>query len=281
MPTRQITFAGSTVAIEYEGSGPARIVEFLYGAIPYEDHQPAHVTFRLLVTNGSKQLRLYRNDELIHEGEVEANVADILLGNTCYNLADRSQNGLLFHGAGLAWRGQGVLLPGGIGAGKSTLTAWLLGRGFDYLTDELVFVPDGSSSMQTFPRPLNLKRPSRTVLSGQIDFMKQAAQILSSTTTDLVPAPLFNPNSKYSEPSLKLVIFPKYQAEQEFLLQPLSKAQAGLELMQCLVNARNLSDHGFLETTRVARVVPAYKLSYDSFDQIGDSIESLLAGLPQ
>jgi hypothetical protein len=276
MPTRIITFAGSTVAIEYEGPGPARIVDFLYRAVPPGARQPAQITYRLLAANGTKGLRLYRNEELIYEGEAEANVADILLGNTCYNLADRSQNGLLFHGAGLAWQEQGVLMPGTMGAGKSTLTAWLLGRGFDYLTDELVFIPDGSSRMQTFPRPLNLKRPSRTVLSGQIDFTKQAAHILSSTTTDLVPAPLFNPNSKYYEPPLNLVILPRYQANGEFLLQPLSKAQTGLELMQCLVNARNLSDHGFLEITRLARAVPAYKLSYASFDQIGDCVEFLL-----
>ncbi len=280
MPTRLITFAGSTIAIEYKGPAASRIVEFLYRDIPLGDQQPAHTTFRLLSSNGSQRFRLYRDEKLIHKGKTEAYVADILLGNTCYSLADQSQSGLLFHGAGLARQGLGLLMPGTMGAGKSTLTAWLLGRGFDYLTDELAYIPLGSLTMQTFPRPLNLKHPSRAVLNRQLDFSEQRTRILSSTTTDLVPAPLLNPNSKFSQPPLALIVFPKFQAGSDFVLTPLSKAQAGLALMECLVNARNLTDHGFSEIARLTRAVPAYRLSYASFDQIGDCLESLLEELP-
>ena len=50
---------------------------------------------------------------------------------------------MLFHAAALTWQSRGILLPAFTGAGKSTLTAWLLGQGFSYLTDELAFVPAG------------------------------------------------------------------------------------------------------------------------------------------
>jgi len=59
----------------------------------------------------------------------------------------------LFHAAALAWQGRGLLLPGKISAGKTTLTAWLLSRGLDYLTDELVFIPQGTVAVRGLARP--------------------------------------------------------------------------------------------------------------------------------
>ena len=281
MPTRLISFAGSTLAIEFQGDQPAKIIDFLYGDIPPGQSSQAQVTFRLLPGDEPDRLRLFCNEALLPTSGVAAEVAEVLLGNSCYHLAGRSRGGLLFHAAGLAWQSHGLLLPGTMGAGKSTLTAWLLGRGFDYLTDELVFIPQESSLMQTFPRPLNLKRPSRAVLPKQLDFTQQISQVLSTTAADLVPPSVFNPQNRLSEPPLSLIIFPRYQTNAEFALQTLSKAQTGLELMQCLVNARNLPEHGFPEITRLSKAIPAYKLSYSSFEQIGDRIEGILHSLDQ
>ena len=46
--------------------------------------------------------------------------------------------------------------------------------------------------------------------------------------------------------------------------------------MECLVNARNLNGHGFNEATRLAREVPAYRLTYSSFSQLGNRLEEIL-----
>ena len=190
----------------------------------------------------------------------------------------------MFHAAGLAWHNKGLMLPGKIGAGKSTLSAWLSTQGFDYLTDELVFIAAGSDVMQPFPRPLNLKRPARPVLQGWLDFSDRdqldpagGAHILTSPQIDLAPPTLLYPANTISQPALKAIIFPHYRPAAEFEMQPLSKAQAGLELMQCLVNARNLPEHGFPEIARLARRLPAYHLRYSSFAQIGAQIEKLMA----
>ncbi|NJN95930.1 MAG: hypothetical protein HC875_18390 [Anaerolineales bacterium] len=210
MPIRWLTFGGSTLTIEYEGAEPARLIDFLYGEIPPEpDGTPQH-TYRLTETAG--QFDLYRDDKLICSDKQGALVADRLQAETCYRLADRSLGGLLFHAGGVARLGQGVLLPGTMGAGKTTLTAWLLSQEYDYLTDELVFIADGQRTMQGFARPLNLKPPYQTALAGLVDFESAEAQILPAHSTDLVPPVLFNPVSRLSQPPLRLIIFPHYQA---------------------------------------------------------------------
>ncbi|NJN99306.1 MAG: hypothetical protein HC875_37030 [Anaerolineales bacterium] len=276
MQTRRISFAGSTLSIEFSGSQPAKVIDLLYRHIPAGADQPGFATYRLLNDPQTDLLRLYRDKALLYQGDCAATAAELLLGDTCYHLAAQSQAGLLFHAAALSWQGRGLILPGASGSGKSTLTAWLLSQGFDYLTDELVFVPWQTDSIQAFTRPINLKSPARFILSNIFDFEKQAAGMLSSSYATLIPPALFYPAQTGSEAPLALIIFPRYQVDSSFELQPLSKAQAGLTLMQTLINARNLPEHGFAEITRLVRQTPAYTMRYSSFDEISQEVRKLL-----
>lgn len=211
---------------------------------------------------------------------IEAVLAERWLGDACYHLADRSQGGLLLHAAALTWQGRGLILPGVSGTGKTTLTAWLLTQGFDYLTDELVFIPAGADTLQVFTRPLNLKANVSAALAQFVDIEGQAESILSSSTSLLVPPAVLKPTNTLSEPTLYLIIFPRYCSCSQFNLRPFSRARAGMFLMECLINARNLPDHGFAEIARLCRQVPAYQMSYSKFDQLAEQMDSLLTGPP-
>jgi hypothetical protein len=276
MCRRLISFGGSALAIEYSGARIARIVEFLYQYIVADTDLPPQMTYRVMPATDPSRMAVYRGDVLIYEGDSEATLADVLMGDTCHHLADQSRGGLLFHAAGLAWHGKGLILPGPVGAGKSTLAAWLLARGFDYLTDEMVFVAQDTGDIQALTRPLNLKRSARQALRDQFDFEEQSAHILSTSYGDLISPTMLKPLRTLSALALNLIIFPRYVPDSDFLLRPLSTAQAGLALMECLVNARNLPEYGFPQVVRLAQVAPAYKMDYARFDQIGGHIEALL-----
>jgi hypothetical protein len=279
--TRRVCFAGSAVAIECQGERASRIVDFLFRYVPAgeEGDSTPSVTFRLTPGSQAGQLALYRDGELLRMGDSDAALAERLLGEVGHDLAEKSQGGLLFHAGALAWNGQGLLLPGSISAGKTTLTMWLALKGggdLEYLSDEMVFFPGGSQAMQSYTRPLNLKSPSRAALGDSFDFAGQAGRLLSTAYGDLIPPDLLGFAGVRRPPPLRLVIFPCYQADCDPLCQPLSKAQAGLALMECLVNARNLPGHGLSEIARLARVAPAYRLRYSHFEQIERQIEALL-----
>lgn len=281
MTVRYITFAGSTLAVEDNGDRAARIIELLYQYVPAGEARLAQTTYRLSSDRpAAGELQLHRDKVLLYRGAAEGTAAELLLSDTCYQLAAQSRAGLLFHAAGLAWREYGLLLPGASGAGKSTLTAWLALNDFNYLTDELVFVPWGSNHLVPFPRPLHLKRPARTAIEDSFDFTGHAQRILSSSYADLISPCLLRPDNRFTCPPLRLIIFPRYQAGSQFSLTPLSKARAGLKLMQTLINAPNLPHQGFSKVTRLARQAPAYTMRYGSFEQIGQHVEALLASLP-
>jgi hypothetical protein len=274
---RIIHFAGSSIFVEYSGEKSARIVDFLYQFLPadIDSEAIADVNYRIVPVSEPDRLLLYREDTLIYEGNGEAELAEMLLGYTGRDLAERCRGGLLFHSGALAWKGKGLLLPGGIAAGKTTLTLWLATRGFSYLTDELVYVKDGANTFRSFTRPLNLKAPSRTVLQKDFDLVRNREYVLSTALGDLISPALLNSTERRAETPLTLFIFPRYSPGRDFIFRPLSKAQAGMELMGCLVNARNLPAHGLPEVARLVKMLPAYSMSYSHFDQIGNRIETL------
>lgn len=278
---RLVRYAGSTVALEFNDPCAAEIIEQI--VYPFEGVGPDEPQAILRLEIHPEQAKPYtvsQDGVLNCETENRANVAEWLLSCLCHELAVHSGGGLLFHAAGLAYQGRGILLPGGIGAGKSTFTAWLVAQGCDYLSDELVYIPWETDLLHAFPRPLHLKKPSRPVLSHFLDY-QHPRHVLSGNSSDLVHPALLNPRGLYSSPPLCLVLFPRYQPQIEAQWQPLTPAQTGLDLMQSLVNARNLPDHGFSEVARLARSVQAVRIVYAQFEQIQDQIHNLLFAHPQ
>jgi hypothetical protein len=270
-----VAFAGSAVAVEVESPRAAALVDFV---VPIElcvgmQGDPApHCTLRVSTLPGvdgePPAYTIYRDDVVLYQTANEGDLAEYFQSQLCRQLATESRGGLLFHAAGMVTPdGCGVLIPGGIGAGKSTLTAWLLWRGLDYMTDELVYFPWGVDLLQPYTRPLHLKRPSTHVLRqmGIIDLDNLPAGVLSGTHSALAPASLIRQGNDPGPTSLRVALFPAYQPEAVPLFEPLSPAQTAQCLLQSLTNARNLPDHGFHEAVRLARGAAGYRLVYSHF----------------
>jgi hypothetical protein len=274
---RKIHFANSVIEIGCQGERAKKILTYILRDLPVtpipQANRRAQCVYRLVSISESDSLSLYEDGELIKECRFTADMAIFLLGQICYRLAYFSGAGLLLHSALVSRAGVGVLLPGSTGKGKSTLAAWLLHCGYDYLTDELVFIPEtGESSFQGFSRPLNMKAGFRTLQENQFGIPHTASGIIAGSTVDLIPPELFGKGKVLSQVRIGLVVFPNYLPNTDFKIQRLSKAQIVLELMQCLINARNLPEHGFPFVTKLARSVPGFRMSYSDLS----TVESVL-----
>ena len=85
----------------------------------------------------------------------------------------------------------------------------------------------------------------------------------------LLPAPGAGPIQ------LRRIVFLEYQADAPFSLQALSRARATTWLMSGLANNRTLPGHGLSEAARLARQIPAFRLSYGNCGQLGDHGDKL------
>ena len=89
----------------------------------------------------------------------------------------------------------------------------------------------------------------------------------------MIPHRLIQPDYKKDIPGLGKIIFPKYIADSESQITKLSGAEAGLELMRSNVIARNLPKHGFNQVIQLVRDIPAYRLHYQSFQDLPSLLE--------
>jgi hypothetical protein len=275
LPVRIVSFGGRSVAIEYDIPEGREITDFLYRDIQPADSAEPHVALTISRLD-DRQLALSRGEERLYEGDSKASLASVLVGETIRHLTDKCDRGLTIHAAALCRDDAGIIMPGKSGAGKSSLTTWLLGRGFSYLTDELVFIPRNSLLIEAFTRPINIKSHGVGAISRYFDFEANKSNTLASRHVTMIPHRLLNPHTASGPAELSMIMFPHHQLDSELDLQRLTKAQVGLSLMECLVNARNLDGHGFQEATRVAREVPAYSLTYGRFDQLENELDVLL-----
>ena len=100
---------------------------------------------------------------------------------------------LVFHAAVLAHGQHTLVLPGRSGMGKTTLTAALLMRGWDYVSDEALALPWAFAPLVPYPRPLGLSDWAYQRLGvqggmpGEGESFVRAAELGSSIRSDPGP----------------------------------------------------------------------------------------------
>jgi HprK-related kinase A len=180
-----------------------------------------------------------------------------------------AHNYLIIHAATIAKNRWAVIMPGVAGAGKSTLTAGLVHRGWRLLSDELALVSPADGAITPVVRPINLKNASIEIISRFLPgatFSGKAYETIKGTVA-LLKAP---PESiaAIDEPAMPAwVIFPKYVPGSTAALKSISKAASFLEIGN---NAFNYSIHGTLGFQVLARLIDAcscYSFTYSSLEE--------------
>ena len=181
----------------------------------------------------------------------------------------------LIHGGAVALRGKGICLPAFAGSGKTTLIAWLAGRGFRYLADDMCPV-DRSGQIIPWPVPLNVKEGSWAALSPLYPDLAQGQQLTTSKgrSTLIVPAS----EVWQADPiSLRLLIFPRFEPGSGTGVEALSPfmalerlVEAGMWLGHPLTDQNVRAFLAWLET------VPAYALTYGRLEEAEAALRGLL-----
>ncbi|HED13685.1 MAG TPA: hypothetical protein ENI62_08530 [Gammaproteobacteria bacterium] len=276
MATRIVTFAGQSVEVAVELDEGRKILDFLFSDLAGDTlHKPCKRLNLTQTPGGSYQITASSSDGAPVTTDSRNEALRLLMDQVIHCLAQTCDSGLLFHAAVVARNGRAVVMPAASGSGKSTLSCWLAKQGFQYCTDELAFLPTDSTRVECLMRPVIIKNAAREMMTEFLGLAEQEQDFYPGPVAMMVPHRLIHLEFPQSCPEVGLLLFPRYQQDTDFQYTELTPAQAGMRLMSVLVNARNLSDHGFAQTARIAQTTRACQIQYSSFAHIETCFSSI------
>jgi hypothetical protein len=243
----------------------------------------AFCDFRVAIAPGAGAHRwLHRQARFLLDGEspfkpLPANQAlPMFEWGLNFAIAAQAHQYLVVHAAAIERGGRVAILPGAPGAGKSTLTAALVQRGWRLLSDELALIRPADRCVVPLARPINLK-------NGSIELMRSFAPdaVFSDETHDtakgtvaLMRAPDDSIARSGEAAPVGWIIFPRWQADAAPRLAPWSKA-AGL--MEIAHNAMNYSLHGAVGFALLGDIFAASECYRFTYGKLDDAIEAFAA----
>ena len=187
---------------------------------------------------------------------------------------------LIIHAACVAKNDVALILPAPPGAGKSTLCAALVSRGWRLLTDELTLLSlSQPGSIVPLPRPISLKNASIEVIRefAPDEYLGPSTRDTLKGTVAHMRAPVGS--SRSTQPAqARWLVFPRYipAAAPELLARP--KAESFLQLAEQAFNFNVLGQAGFVALRQLFDQCQCFDFTYghlqeamEIFDELADA----------
>lgn len=193
-------------------------------------------------------------------------------------IATTSHQFLIIHAAVVDKKGHAIVLPGNPGAGKSTLCAAMVSRGWRLLSDEMALIDLGDLRITPIPRPIGLKNESIAIMRNfnpdaaigpsVTDTAKGTVAHMRPPTDSVVRTDTCSPSNK--------IVFPSYSAGSGVELKAVGKARALARLTEQSFNAHILGLDGFRVLERLVSSCPAFDLQYSQLDEAVSRLDSMI-----
>ncbi len=225
-----------------------------YEALAYEDGCLWELTFQ------GEELKWF--DRLI-------DAVSYIEWHMCDQAIERRHDLLHMHGAALATPDASLLLPGTSGIGKTTFALALALRGLRLLSDDVVLIHTDTWQVEPFPRSFHIHDDT---------FPRLAPLGLRYTLEDHIGAYLcssvLGPWDRTPGPPLRYVLFPHLDPAGPLALEPITVAEAALELMRYSKNLRRFPRFGLDLVPRLLERVECYVLRRN--DDLGAAADLVL-----
>jgi HprK-related kinase A len=186
---------------------------------------------------------------------------------------------LIIHAAVIEKQGKTVLLPAPPGAGKSTLCAALVNRGWRLLSDELALYDMERREIFGMARPINLKNKSIDLVKRHTPgvIMSDAVPDTTKGTVALMKPPA-DSVVRVTEPGHpSSVVLPTYRANAKPTLEPYSKARAYMLIAEQSFNYDVHGRAGFDAVGDLVDRCACFQFTYSSLDDAERVFDGFLA----
>jgi hypothetical protein len=186
---------------------------------------------------------------------------------------------LTLHAGGVESGGMGLVFPGAMEAGKTTLVAGLVRAGFGYLTDEAVAIDRESLLIHPYPKPLSLD-PGSWRLFPELEPHADLATDEYKSYEWQVPTGAIRAGALGRSCPVGVVVFPRYEPGADTALEPLRRAEALVELAQNTFKFKDRSRATLDLLAEVVRPVACYRLTMGELARAVEVVSSLAGAAP-
>jgi HprK-related kinase A len=280
-----VGIGGFSIAISLEVARPdlEQQIEHIYGGYPRHDPKTLpdvtitlrHQNLRLMLFRPA--IRVFANDEAPYQAVPDRWALPVVEATINWFVWSYVARVLLLHAAVVEREGRAVILSGPTGAGKSTLCAALIARGFRFLTDEIALVRPNDGQLQPHPRPISLKNEAIDIVATMLPDARLSARFANASkgTVAFMRPPKQSIEAAGETARPALVIFPTYRPEAGFELKSIERSQAFMRLIESSANYLTLLETGFETLANLVEAGDHYALDYASLDDAVGAIESL------
>jgi len=183
-------------------------------------------------------------------------------------VANHAHQYAIVHAAVIEKNGFVAIMPGSPGAGKSTLCAALVNRGWRLFSDEMALINPETLHVIPIPRPISLKNESINIIKSfapDVEFGLLAEDTHKGAITHIMP-PKFSIELAGTSAPVKWVIFPKYKSAVPLELNEMKKAEAAMQFAEQGFNYNVLGEQGFDVMVSLIDQASVYRLEYSSLD---------------
>jgi hypothetical protein len=195
-------------------------------------------------------------------------------------LAIKSVGGLCtFHASALCRNGQGVLLPGESGVGKSTLAATLAARDFKMLADDSTVLAGHPLRVGSLPEGLCIRRSAFDLLRDvypRLGHLQEWRRPDGQLVRYLVPGRDVVWAQASERIAIRQMVFPQYIKGEETQLAPLAQHDALLRLLQGVHFLAGSFDRASIESLIAwIKTVDCYELRSSSPERASQLVDDL------
>lgn len=179
----------------------------------------------------------------------------------------------VFHAGAVAWNGVAILLPGASYSGKTTLTASLVQRGFELVSDEVGAISIYNSRLAVFPRKPAIRPGGLSALG----LGEEAGMGWPPDPTRYVGVEALQGKWARGRPELGLIVLPRFEAEGGTQMRPVTLGEAVVTLSACSCSLATHKESGLDWIIGLARRVDCYELVHSdpkaAFDLIAARLQ--------
>jgi hypothetical protein len=173
---------------------------------------------------------------------------------------------LALHAGGVEHDDVGLVFPGRMEAGKTTLVTGLVRAGMNYLTDEAVAIDRETLLICPYPKPLSLD-PGSWALFPELEPEARLSSDDYKLDQWQVPSSAIRAGAVGRPCPVRVVIFPRYEPGAPTVMEPLRRAEALIRLTENTFHFETQRRTALDLLAEVVRLADCYHLTVGDLDE--------------